>query len=102
MFGKISTEIKGSLVLLQSRTLHDGFEFALVVPEILYILKIASYGYAKLCISITGYFQNVLSYKDDEAKLKSVLFGNGFTKTQAAFNLCAQFEKYGCEDFLIN
>jgi phage/plasmid-like protein (TIGR03299 family) len=32
--------------------------------------------------AITGYFQNVLSYKDDEAKLKSILFGNGMNKTQ--------------------
>jgi phage/plasmid-like protein (TIGR03299 family) len=52
--------------------------------------------------AITGYFQNVLSYKDGEAKLKSILFGNGLNKTQAAFNLCQQFEKDGKTIFLGN
>ena len=52
--------------------------------------------------AITGYFQNVLSYKDGEAKLKSILFGNGLNKTQAAFKLCTEFEKYGMQDFIIN
>ena len=45
--------------------------------------------------AITGYFQNVMHYKNDEAKLKSILFGNGFNKTQSAFNLCRAFEKEG-------
>lgn len=45
--------------------------------------------------AITGYFQNVMHYKNDEAKLKSILFGNGFNKTQSAFNLCGAFEKEG-------
>jgi len=52
--------------------------------------------------AITGYFQNVVSYKDDEAKLKSILFGNGLNKTQAAFNLCTQFERSGISQFLVN
>lgn len=52
--------------------------------------------------AITGYFQNVSSYKDREAKLKSILFGNGLNKTQAAFKLCTQFEKYGIADFTTN
>src|SRR5206468_3862656 len=42
--------------------------------------------------AITGYFQNVTRYKNEEAKLKSILFGNGDNKTQAAFNLCRAFE----------
>ena len=45
--------------------------------------------------AITGYFQNVMHYKNDEAKLKSILFGNGMNKTQSAFNLCRAFEKNG-------
>jgi len=52
--------------------------------------------------AITGYFQNVHSYRDGEAKLKSILFGNGLNKTQAAFNLCRQFEKQGISDFIVN
>lgn len=43
---------------------------------------------------ITGYFQNVRKYKDDNAKLKSVMY-NGLAqqRNQAAFNLCLQYEK---------
>jgi hypothetical protein len=52
--------------------------------------------------AITGYFQNVMNYKDKEAKLKSILFGNGFNKTQTAFNLCRQFEKHGENAFKMN
>lgn len=42
--------------------------------------------------SVTGYFQNVRTYKDDEAKLKSLLYGGtAQMKTQKAFNLCMDF-----------
>jgi phage/plasmid-like protein (TIGR03299 family) len=52
--------------------------------------------------AITGYFQNVMHYKNDEAKLKSILFGNGFNKTQSAFNLCSEFAKNGETVFELN
>lgn len=52
--------------------------------------------------AVTGYFQNVKQYKNDEAKLKSILFGAGFNKTQSAFNLCSEFEKSGNEIFTVN
>lgn len=42
--------------------------------------------------SVTGYFQNVRNYKDDESKLKSLLYGGtAQMKTQKAFNLCMDF-----------
>ncbi|MBV4359096.1 DUF932 domain-containing protein [Pinibacter aurantiacus] len=38
---------------------------------------------------ITGYFQNVKEYKNDETKLKSILFGGvAQQRTQSAFDLC--------------
>jgi len=44
--------------------------------------------------SVTGYFQNVRSYKNDEAKLKSLLYGGtAQLRTQKAFDLCSGFEK---------
>ncbi len=44
--------------------------------------------------SITGYFQNVKDYKNDEAKIKSLLYGGtAQLKTQKAFNLCESFAK---------
>ena len=43
---------------------------------------------------VTGYFQNVRVYKNEEAKLKSIMFGGtAQTKTQKAFNLCEDFFK---------
>ncbi len=43
--------------------------------------------------SITGYFQNVRSYKSDEAKFKSIMDGTGKVRTQNAFDLCVDFAK---------
>lgn len=44
--------------------------------------------------AVTGYFQNVRIYKNEEAKLKSVLFGGtAQAKSQKAFNLCEDFFK---------
>lgn len=52
--------------------------------------------------AISGYLQNVKSYKNEEVKLKSMLFGNGLNKVQSAFNLGMDFEKHGAEMFAIN
>lgn len=42
--------------------------------------------------AVTGYFQNVRNYKDEESKLKSLLYGGtAQIRTQKAFNLCADF-----------
>ena len=43
---------------------------------------------------LTGYFQNVRTYKNDEAKFKSLLMGgNAQMRTQKAFNLCEDIAK---------
>ncbi len=42
--------------------------------------------------AITGYFQNVRNYKDEEAKMKSLLYGGTVQlRTQKAFQLCEEF-----------
>ena len=44
--------------------------------------------------AITGYFQNVRNYKNDEAKMKSLLYGGtAQLRTQKAFQLCEDFVK---------
>jgi len=44
--------------------------------------------------AVTGYFQNVRTYKNEEAKLKSLLLGGtGQLRTQKAFQLCEDFAK---------
>lgn len=45
--------------------------------------------------AITGYFQNVRTYKNDEAKFKSITDGTGKARTQVAFDLCTDYTKLG-------
>src|SRR6187399_1127032 len=53
--------------------------------------------------AVTGYFQNVRSYKNEEAKLKSLLLGGtAQLKTQKAFNLCEDFAAKGERAFMLN
>ncbi|REA63422.1 alpha/beta hydrolase [Dyadobacter luteus] len=48
--------------------------------------------------AVTGFYQNVRSYKNDEAKLKSILMGGtGALRTQKAFDLCNAFARYGAQ-----
>jgi phage/plasmid-like protein (TIGR03299 family) len=53
--------------------------------------------------AVTGYFQNIRNYKNDEAKVKSLLLGGtGQLRTQAAFDLCTQFVKNGADSLMLN
>lgn len=53
--------------------------------------------------AVTGYFQNVRNYKNDEAKLQSIVMGGtAQLKTQKAFDLCTSFEKIGADVFQLN
>lgn len=53
--------------------------------------------------AVTGYYQNVRSYKDDEAKLQSIVMGGtAQLKTQKAFDLCTSFAKDGADMFELN
>lgn len=45
--------------------------------------------------AVTGYFQNVRNYKDDESKFKSIIMGNALGKAQATFDLCNDFATIG-------
>lgn len=45
--------------------------------------------------AVTGYFQNVRNYKDDEAKFKSIMGDTALGRTQATFNLFLDFNKIG-------
>ena len=53
--------------------------------------------------AVTGYYQNVRSYKDNEAKLQSiVLGGTAQLKSQKAFDLCTSFATDGAEILNLN
>ena len=48
--------------------------------------------------AVTGYFQNVRNFKNDEAEVKSILMGGtGALRTQKAFELCSDFANYGAD-----
>lgn len=53
--------------------------------------------------AVTGYYQNVRNYKDDEAKLQSIVMGGtAQIKSQKAFELYSSFEKIGSDVFNFN
>ena len=53
--------------------------------------------------AVTGYYQNVRKYKNDEAKLQSiVLGGTAQLKSQKAFDLCTSFSTEGPEILQLN
>jgi hypothetical protein len=45
--------------------------------------------------TVTGYFQNVRNFKDEEAKFKSIMYGTGLQRTHTAFDLCMDIAKNG-------
>jgi phage/plasmid-like protein (TIGR03299 family) len=45
--------------------------------------------------AVTGYYQNVRNYSDNEAKFKSIMAGTGLQRNQTAFDLCTDFAKHG-------
>lgn len=53
--------------------------------------------------AVTGYYQNVRTYKDEQAKLQSiVLGGTAQLKSQKSFDLCTAFSKIGTDVFHLN
>jgi len=53
--------------------------------------------------AVTGYYQNVRSYKDDETKVQSIVMGGtAQNKAQKAFELCYAFAQDGNGIFLFN
>lgn len=45
--------------------------------------------------AVTGYFQNVRIYKDEETKFKSIMCGTAQLRAQKAFDLCTSFSANG-------
>ncbi|OXA99145.1 alpha/beta hydrolase [Flavobacterium oncorhynchi] len=53
--------------------------------------------------AVTGYYQNIRSYKDNEAKLQSIVMGGtAQLKSQKAFELCTTFTTDGAEILNLN
>lgn len=53
--------------------------------------------------AVTGFYQNVKNYKDDEAKLQSIVMGGtAQMRSQKAFELCEKFARLGAETLIMN
>jgi hypothetical protein len=52
--------------------------------------------------AVTGYFQNVRNYKDEEAKFKSIIEGTAKQRAQTAFDLCRDFSANGANALILN
>jgi len=52
--------------------------------------------------AVTGYFQNMRSFKSDEAKFKSIMDGTAKQHAQTAFDLCRDFATQGSEALIFN
>ncbi|EHQ27401.1 phage/plasmid-like protein (TIGR03299 family) [Mucilaginibacter gracilis] len=52
--------------------------------------------------AVTGYFQNVRGFKDEEAKFKSIMDGTAKQRAQVAFDLCKNFASHGADALKLN
>ncbi|MCX8524574.1 DUF945 domain-containing protein [Chryseobacterium formosus] len=53
--------------------------------------------------AVTGFYQNVKTYKNEEAKLQSIVMGGtAQMKSQKAFELCEKFAGFGADSILMN
>lgn len=53
--------------------------------------------------AVTGYFQNVRKYRNEEAKLQSIILGGtAQLKSQKAFELCGIFAHHGSDALMMN
>lgn len=52
--------------------------------------------------AVTGYYQNVRNYRDDEAKFRSIMGGTGLQRNQTAFDLCQDFARHGSDVLKLN
>lgn len=82
-------------------TVDDAFAYAMISEaQQMATTKGTLYGAYN---AVTGYFQNVRNYKDNEAKLQSiVLGGTAQFKSQKAFDLCENFARSGAETLIMN
>ncbi|SEJ69207.1 phage/plasmid-like protein TIGR03299 [Dyadobacter koreensis] len=96
--------LDGKTELLSSQylnTVDDVYEYALSDPSQNLITTAGTVFGAYN--AVTGYFQNRRKYDDDEAKVKSVLFGGtAQLRGQRAFDLCDGFSLNGNGIFQLN
>ena len=86
---------------LFKNTVEDAFAYAMVSDsQQMETTKGTLFGAYN---AVTGYYQNVRNYKDNEAKLQSIVMGGtAQLKSQKAFELCTSFATDGVEILNLN
>ena len=86
---------------LFKNTVEDAFAYAMVSDsQQMETTKGTLFGAYN---AVTGYYQNVRNYKDNEAKLQSIVMGGtAQLKSQKAFELCTSFATNGVEILNLN
>lgn len=92
----IKNDAEDEMSTVFKNTIDDAFQYAMLSDtQQMETTKGTLYGAYN---AVTGYFQNVRNYKNDEAKLQSiVLGGTAQLKSQKAFELCTDFSHNGAE-----
>ncbi|WP_417355463.1 DUF932 domain-containing protein [Flavobacterium sp.] len=82
-------------------TVEDAFAYAMISDtQQMETTKGTLFG---MYNAVTGYYQNVRKYKDEEAKLQSIVMGGTAQgKAQKAFDLCRDFAQSGADIFKFN
>lgn len=81
-------------------TVEDAFAYGMIADT---QQMISTKGTVFGAYNVTGYYQNVRNYKDDESKLQSIVMGGtAQAKAQKAFELCSQFAKDGAASLMLN
>ncbi|WP_313578140.1 DUF932 domain-containing protein [Chishuiella sp.] len=92
----IKNDAEDEMSTVFKNTIDDAFQYAMLSDtQQMDTTKGTLYGAYN---AVTGYFQNVRNYKNNEAKLQSiVLGGTAQLKSQKAFELCTDFAHNGAE-----
>lgn len=82
-------------------TVEDAFSYAMIADsQQMDTTKGTLFGAYN---AVTGYYQNVRNYRNDESKLQSIVMGGtAQNKAQKAFELCSAFAQDGNGIFLFN
>ncbi|HQS22905.1 MAG: alpha/beta hydrolase [Sphingobacteriia bacterium 24-36-13] len=100
-FAALKKGAEDELSTVFKNTVNDAFAYAMIADtQQMDTTKGTVFGAYN---GITGYYQNVRNYKDDEAKLQSIVMGGtAQLKAQSAFNLCNEFAMNGADAFALN
>ncbi len=97
----LKNDVEDELSTVFKNTVDDAFSYAMIAEtQQMDTTKGTLFGAYN---AVTGYYQNVRSYRDDESKLQSIVMGGtAQNKAQKAFELCSAFARDGAATLFLN